>query len=319
MTYFYFLSFFIAFLGSTFSCFGWGFTAHKTINKLAVFTLPPEMIVFYKPYLDYIEQQAVAPDKRRNLLKEEGPRHFIDLDAYPDSISLPLYWQEALKLFPEDSLRRHGIVPWHIYRIKNQLTEAFRQKSAGRILKLSADLGHYAADAHVPLHTTANYNGQKTNQHGIHGLWETRLPELFGDRYELWTGQACYLHDTQLAAWEAVWQAHAAVDSVLSFEKRLHHLIDEDRKYSFEERNGQTVRVYSEGYSKAYHKLLNGQIERQMIASIRFVGSIWYTCWVDAGQPDLAQLLPDFNLSEDEKKEVEQEKNTPANDPGCTH
>jgi hypothetical protein len=44
-------------------------------------------------------------------------------------------------------------------------------------------LGHYIGDAHVPLHTTSNYNGQKTNQHGIHGLWESRIPEqLFDER-----------------------------------------------------------------------------------------------------------------------------------------
>ena len=42
----------------------WGFWAHKRINRLAVFTLPPEMIVFYKTHLEYVTEHAVDPDKR---------------------------------------------------------------------------------------------------------------------------------------------------------------------------------------------------------------------------------------------------------------
>ena len=32
-------------------------------------------------------------------------------------------------------------------------------------------------------------------------------------------------------------------------------------------------------------------VERRMRAAIISVGSIWYTAWVDAGQPDLNSLL----------------------------
>jgi hypothetical protein len=65
----------------------------------------------------------------------------------------------------------HGIVPWHILKVKYWLTQAMKDHDYKQILKLSADIGHYIADAHVPLHTTENYSGQLTNQHGIHGLW----------------------------------------------------------------------------------------------------------------------------------------------------
>ena len=60
----------------------WGFYAHMTINKIAVFTLPAEMIGFYKHHLTYITENAVNPDKRRYAIKEEAPRHYIDLDVY---------------------------------------------------------------------------------------------------------------------------------------------------------------------------------------------------------------------------------------------
>ena len=50
-------------------------------------------------------------------------------------------------------------------------------------------------------------------------------------------------------------------------------------------------KVHSTAYAQAYHTLLDGQVERQMRASVKMVGDFWLTCWVDAGQPDLDVLL----------------------------
>jgi hypothetical protein len=283
----------------------WGFFGHQQINKLAVFTLPPSMSRFYKKNIVFITENAVNPDKRRYAIKEEAPRHYIDLDDYGDSVSfIPKFWKNAVLKYGEDSLNAHGIVPWHIFLMKYELTEAFLQKDAKRILRLSADIGHYIADANVPLHTTRNYNGQLSNQHGIHGFWESRLPELFFNEYDFFTGKAAYICSPQDAAWAAVYNANAAVDSVLSFEKMLSVNFEEDKKYSFEERAGKPVKVYSREYSEAYHAMLAGQVQRQMRASVKMVGDFWYTCWVDAGQPDLSLL--DVNFTEEEMKEMRQ-------------
>jgi hypothetical protein len=40
----------------------------------------------------------------------------------------------------------------------------------------SAVLAHYIEDAHQPFHSVANYDGQLTNQRGIHSRFETDLP-----------------------------------------------------------------------------------------------------------------------------------------------
>ena len=287
----------------------WGFYAHKQINRLAVFTLPAEMMPFFKKHIDYLTENAVNPDKRRYAVVGEAPRHFIDLDVYPDTsvVGLPRFYKTAVEQFGEDTLALHGIVPWHIQLAKFQLTEAFRQNDAQRILKIAADLGHYIADANVPLHTTRNYNGQFTGQGGIHGFWESRLPELFSLNYDFLTGQAEYLYSPQKAAWRAVFQAHAALDSVLRFEQELTVEIGETRKFSFEERNGVTTKVYSEEFSRRYHDLLRGQVERQMRAAVKMIGDFWYTCWVDAGQPDLRKLAKQ-QLTEQQKQEDDQEK-----------
>jgi hypothetical protein len=273
---------------------GWGFFAHKQINKYAVFTLPPAMFSFYKEHIHFITENAVNPDKRCYVIEGEASRHYIDLEYYyidNELKAVPQYWTQALNAHNKDVLMEHGILPWHIYRMQHALTEAFRQKDGYRILRLSADIGHYIADANVPLHTSENYNGQLTGQEGIHGLWETRLPELFLDCYNFFTGRATYVNNPQQNVWQAIITAHKAVNSVLSLEQELSKNFPATKKYSFEQRGSSLQKVYSIAYSQAYHAMLDGQVERQMRASIKMVGDFWLTCWVDAGQPDLDVLL----------------------------
>jgi hypothetical protein len=157
-------------------------------------------------------------------------------------------------------------------------------------LKYAAEIGHYIADAHVPLHTTENYNGQLTNQYGIHGLWESRLIELQAENYNYWIGKAKYLPSVQKEIWAAVKASHTALDSVLKFERQVSTQIGSAEKYSYEQRGSTLTKVYSRKFCAAYHKSLNGMVERRLRAAIQMVSSVWYTAWVDAGQPDLSKL-----------------------------
>ena len=271
----------------------WGFWAHQRINRLAVFTLPPEMLGVYKGNIDYLTEHATDPDNRRYAVEGEAPRHYIDADhygAYPYN-EIPRKWKDAVEKFSEDTLKEHGIVPWHMQVEYYNLVEAFQNKDLERILKISADFGHYIADAHVPLHTTSNYNGQYTGQKGIHGLWESRLPELFGEGYDFYVGPAEFFEHPLTQAWDCVLESNAALDSVLRMEKLLTSKWPSDRKYSYENRNDVLTRVYSAEFCKAYHKVLDGMVERRMRAAVHRVGSFWYSAWVEAGQPDLSSLV----------------------------
>lgn len=267
----------------------WGFYAHRQINRLAVFLLPSEMFGFFKANIETVTAEAVNPDRRRYAVVGEAERHYIDLDAFSqeERLGLPtLSWERAKALYGEDTLRARGIVPWQIIQMRYTLSDAFRAGDRKRILRTATDLGHYIADAHVPLHTTKNYNGQLTNQHGIHGFWESRLPELYMGEYDLLLGKAKYEKDLPGRVWKAVYRAHAALDSVFAFEK----VLKEDRKYTVEERNGNAVKTYSREISFQYHKALDRQVERQMRAAIQMIADVWFTAWVDAGQPDLEHL-----------------------------
>ena len=285
------------------SGFSWGFWGHQRINRMAVFTLPPEMLKLYKLHIEYLTDHAVDPDKRRYAVDWEAPRHYMDADhygSYPFEM-IPRKWYDAVEKYSEDTLQSYGIVPWAIHVQYLSLVKAFQDKNLDKILKISADLGHYIADSNVPLHTTENYNGQMTGQRGIHGLWESRLPEIFGLEYNYFIGPSQYLENPLDEAWKSVLESHAALDSVLGFERKLTELLDADRKYSFENRNDILTRQYSREFSSKYHQMLNGQVERRIRSSLRRVGSIWFTAWVDAGQPNLDELLmKDFDPGEED-------------------
>lgn len=264
------------------------------------------MIRFYKNNILFVTEHAVDPDKRRYADTAEASRHFIDADRYGNAPfdSIPQKWKDALKKYGDRVLHDNGIVPWQIERTYHSLTNAFKTRDSLQILKLSADLGHYISDAHVPLHTTENYNGQLTGQIGIHGFWESRLPELFHKEYDFLVGRARYIADPLKEAWAIVKKAQSQKDSVLLIEARLSRVFPY-QKFTFSQRNGRVERQYSESYSRAYHDRMNGMVEEQMRSSILQTGSYWYSAWIDAGQPNLKELI---KIEPDDQEKLNQEK-----------
>lgn len=292
-------------------CFCWGFYGHRKINYLAVFLLPPDMIGLYKTHIDFLTEHSVDPDKRRYAIPAEGPRHYIDIDHYgsfPFS-ELPHNYDSAVAKFSADTVNAYGIVPWWVQTMLWRLTAAFKEKNQAKILKLSAEIGHYIADAHVPLHASHNHNGQFTNQNGIHGFWESRVPELLADKeFDFWMDKAVHIKNPGQFMWSRVLESAAAADTVLRYEKELTQSFPADQKYSFENRNGITIRTYSTSFTIAYNNKLNGMIERRMRQSIFAVASFWYTAWVNAGQPDLKKLS-NKEFTAEELKEFEELNN----------
>lgn len=363
----------------------WGFFGHRRINRLAVFSLPSDLIGFYKNHIEFITEHAVDPDKRRYSTKHEAVRHYIDLDhwgEYPfeevprkwtntiikytslysinakgDTLLLhdvkeikidekekqfiygentfdlelykkfflqhvlPQYYEEEWKLdcslvatlphlkdlskdcqsiIAVDEFSEYGILPYHLLKMQHQLYEAFKEKDLRKILRLSADFGHYLGDASVPLHTTENYNGYLTDQVGIHAFWESRIPELFADKeFDFFVGKAEYIDKPAEYYWNLVLKSHTYVDSLLAIEKRLSLNYEEDQQFCFEERLNRTIRTQCKAYAAAYNEALDGQVEARMREAIKVISSAWYTAWVDAGQPDLSAI----SMSEASKAE----------------
>jgi hypothetical protein len=297
-------------LGLIIICSSWGFFAHYRINRLAVFTLPKGMAGFYKANIEFITAHAVSADKRRYVDSTEAPRHYLNADHYGKKPfgALPQNWDDAVKKYTADTLYKNGTLPWVIQYNYYRLVKAFKEHDTTAILNTSANLGHYIADAHVPLHLTENYNGQLSNQTGIHALWESRLPELFGNHYNYYAGKARYIDDPLKEAFKICRSSFKAVDSVLRFERLLSKSFPADKKYVLVKHGNKTIKDYSAAYSRAYQTMLHGMVQRRMRSAILAVGSYWYSAWVDAGQPDLDRLIA-VRLTAAKTKEIQREEN----------
>ncbi|MCA6498623.1 MAG: hypothetical protein IM558_12950, partial [Chitinophagaceae bacterium] len=181
----------------------WGFLVHRTVNQLSIYELPDAMAPFFYKNKDYLVYNSPRPDLRRNSDPGEAPRHFIDLEMFGTAI--PTKWEDAIARYGWDSLQKAGFVPWHIEWVMQRLTGAFRSGQKDSILFYAADLGHYISDAVVPLHTTENYDGQLTNQKGLHSLWESLIPELELANYQLSsTHKAVYLKQPGKTIWKSI-------------------------------------------------------------------------------------------------------------------
>ena len=183
------------------------------------------------------------------------------------------------------------------------LTKAFKSQNKDSILFYAADLGHYIGDLHVPLHTTMNYDGQLTGQNGLHGLWESFIPELKLNQYELYNNhKATYLKNPAESLWKGIRHANALLPEMLSKEKALTAKFTPDTKYKFQMRYGKEAKVYTKEFAEAYALELGPTINGQLVASANLISDFWYTAWVNAGKPDLGATRAISNELEVELK-----------------
>ena len=287
----------------------WGFLVHRTVNQLAVYELPKTLREFFYRNLDYMVKESVRADLRRNNDSTEDTKHFINFEAFGDSAAwkMPIAWEEAVELYSKDSLIKHGYVPYYILVMKDRLTKAFRSKQKDSILFYAADLAHYIGDAHVPLHTTLNYDGQLTNQKGMHSLWESMIPEIELDQFDLSSHhKARYLRNPEQAIWQAVRTAHMLTADVFASEREISKSFSDSSKFRVQVRRGKEVRSYSTTFAKALYQRIGPSINKQLISSANLIADFWYTSWMDAGKPQLKDLLGE-SLSKTQKKTMKKE------------
>ena len=272
----------------------WGFLVHRTSTQLALYQLPDNLQYFFYENIDYLVRYSVRPDQRRNSDPAEGPKHFIDLERFgPNAATaMPPDWKAAVAKYGEDSLKKNGYVPYWVIDQKNKLTEAFRSGNRDSILFYATDLAHYVEDAHVPLHTTENHDGQLSGQKGMHSLWESMIPEIELSTYNLYEEhKATYLKKPEEAIWKAVREAHALLPQMFRLETEVSKSFTDSTKYRVQMRNGRESKSYSTAFAKAYAARLAPTINQQLLKSSHLVADFWYTAWVDAGKPKLEGLM----------------------------
>ncbi len=275
----------------------WGFWAHRQIHRQAVYLMPAPIADFFRANVQELVDRSVDADERRRIDPNEAPQHYIDLDrygSYPFD-ELPHNYDDALKKFGHERLKENGLVPWRIAAFADSLAIAFREQNRERIIYFAANLGHYVADANVPLHATENYDGQLTGQKGLHARWESIYPQKFmlpREAEYLKDGSIYIIENATQEAFKWSLESFLLSQQVLAIDKQIQSELLEDDLYEKTSDNlPKTRREFSRQYYEKLKDKLNQMVENRFELSVVRVASIWYYSWLKANEPNLSNLL----------------------------
>ena len=129
-------------------------------------------------WVTFLTEHASDADYRKDSDPTEGPKHYIDIDNYTlfnSTGRIPQTYDSVTTLYGTTFVIDNGILPWATERTFDSLRNCMQRHDFAKAQIFAADLGHYVADGHMPLHITKNYNGQLTGNTGIHSRYESTM------------------------------------------------------------------------------------------------------------------------------------------------
>ena len=287
---------------------GWGFSPHRHLHAKAWTQLPRELRDAWGGDPTVLVRHATSADARKHTDTLESPRHYLDLDdvldVWPEASSsaelVGVSWQDYCTMVTSlDSTldpRKFGVLPWQLHWTYLKLVALMAPKDStpvalDDVLRTAADLGHYLADAHVPLHTTGNYNGQRTNQTGIHALWETHNVEHLMGSHTCDLSEALPDYDPLWTPWDILSASHQDVAHVLAAEAEWRQLT-QAHGWALRRRGRTLSMLPSPEALNCWDSLTGHRTWPRFCETSHIVASAWVSAWHDAGNPTLRQGGP---------------------------
>jgi len=281
----------------------WGFEAHKKITELAIDIIlnlqsvkgvEQQKFNSLKKFLDAnkatIIERCIEPDMVRNELKDEQFNHFIDIDrygSYPFG-ELPRDKRKAIEKFGFENVQKNGLLPWRIADVMDSLGEAISNQSNEKMLRYFSWIAHYVEDAHQPLHVTENYDGQLTNQPGIHSRFETELVKHMISKNGLNFNPKRLaselvnfepISDKVKFAFDIVFESYNYIEPILEADRFAKDKIPVEKLYRVEKRDGRTRYIYSDDYYSIMNERLGSLVLSRMEKSAVRLAYIWLNVW----------------------------------------
>ena len=258
---------------------GWGGTGHKIINRNITQSFPSAM-KFPAYWSDTLTAHASDADNRKSKDPTESPKHFINIDYYPEFITnghISQSYDTNVQLHTSTYVINEGTLPWAIQWTEDSLKVAFQQRNWHKVMMLSADLGHYVGDGHQPLHITQNYDGGMTNQSGVHSRYETTLVGQFQNSIVYTNDSASYVSNISNYVFDFIYLGNKYVDSVLYGDSVAHAV---------------TGTTSGTAYLQKYWDICGNHTIQLMKNASKAVADLIYTAWINAGSPDPNGVTP---------------------------
>jgi hypothetical protein len=252
------------FLGITIA-YGWGGTGHRIINLKAPMHLPDAMAALKADSLFYRAHASDADNRKDQndpAFFAEYWRHFIDIDIYPDYLSLPHNLDSVIQRYGQANVRANGTLPWATLMTFDSLVAQLSRNDT-MVKYTMSDLGHYVGDGHQPLHCTANYNGQFTGNDGIHSNYESGMIGIYQSFITINPALVEYVSSPLDYIFAYIYHSNSLVDSIL--------LADTYAK-------SQPSNFYYAALWEKTQNLTRDEFQRATVA----LASLWYTAWVNA-------------------------------------
>jgi len=256
---------------------GWGWNAHRFMNRSSVYHLPGGMALFIEDSSFFAEHSTDADQRRTpgdTSLFAEGPRHYLDIDDYPDYRNIPRELDSLIVLYGWERVKGNGTNPWATVWVYDSLVAQLSRGDWTTAKLTASDLGHYVSDAHQPLHCTRNYNGQFTDNYGIHSRYETEMlsPAFYLSSLVVRPDSALTIADRLAFAFGTIIRSVGLVDSILRSD-------DYAKSASGWSGSGTPPASYYHALWERTGEMTIEQVQR----GTRAIADLWYTAWLEAG------------------------------------
>jgi hypothetical protein len=263
---------------------GWGFTGHRFIADRAIDLLPSEIRPFFQKYRTTIVEHAIDPDTYRTVgFADEDPRHFLDMDSYGSFPfpNLPHDYKEAVAARGAEFVTKNGLLPWRTQEVYDKLKEAFSQLATtpyarDNVKLFSSLIAHYVGDSFQPFHAAANYDGQLTNQRGIHARFETELFDRYQDKLKIAPPPLAAVPNAREYVFATLTDSFTFVDPILAADREATQGRD----------------FYDDAYFAKLYEKTGPILEKRIAGAISGVASLVAQAWIDAGKPALPVEAP---------------------------
>lgn len=248
----------------------WGGTAHRFVNEKAVMHLPASMAQL-SAQAPFLADHASDADSRKSSDTAEAPKHYLDLELYPDYQNLPPDLGQLVAVYGWPAVKANGILPWATAWAVDSMTAQVRRGEWAKAYQTAADIGHYIADAHQPLHCTANYDGAQTGNNGIHYRYESAMINRYASSLAASEDSAFYIEDPYRFVLDCIVRSNACVDTILTAD-------DLAKTVSGWNGSGTPPASYYDALWEETQTMTLRLVQEATVA----LASLWHTAWMNA-------------------------------------